>query len=268
MQRSAALRQKALQLSSEQDLLNSDSAQSKALEWILLDDDFFLCPDDPSFVQRYFLAVLYFSTGGANWNSCAAHQSSSCKGNRFLSATSECSWGGCECDRNNQLMRINLDSNNLKGGLPHEIGALNHLFELDLDSNKLTGEIPSSIGKLSMLTFLDLDENLLTGKIPEEIYDLKLLRSLDLDTNKLSGTISSRIGLLRNLFIIQFDNNQMTGMIPSEAGNLSNLDYLTLHRNSFSASIPESLCETSAKIYANCDLCTINGCCRDCLNVT
>jgi len=263
--RSVALKMEALQLSSEKDLLNKDSAQSKAIEWIILNDDFFLCPNDPSFAQRYFLALLYFSTNGNDWNSCAAHENSSCSGNRFLSSTSECSWTGCECDRNDQLTRINLDSNNLRGQIPNEIGALSHLFELDLDSNHLTGEIPTSVGQLSMLTFLDFDENKLTGKIPEEIYNLSLLRSLDLDTNQLTGTISTRIGLLPNLFIVQFDDNQMTGMIPTEAGKLNNLDYLTLHRNSFDGSIPEALCNTTAKIFANCNLCAIEGCCRDCL---
>lgn len=46
--------------------------QRSALNWIIDDDGAQLCPDDDSLVQRYTLAVFYYSTNGDNWRECNA----------------------------------------------------------------------------------------------------------------------------------------------------------------------------------------------------
>jgi len=43
---------------------------------------------------------------------------------------------------------------------------------LGLNSNELTGEVPSEIGNLTNLTYLSLYKNNLTGEIPESICNL------------------------------------------------------------------------------------------------
>ena len=88
-------------VSSSDDLNNSDSAQSKALQWILYEDSMGLCPqDEKALTQRYVMAVFYYAMNGDDWKECSQN-SSSCldnavfkqQRNNFLSGTRECTWG-------------------------------------------------------------------------------------------------------------------------------------------------------------------------------
>jgi hypothetical protein len=267
-QRTKALVKQAKEVSSAESLLNDTSVQSAAIRWIL-QDELTACPEDENFKQRYALAVFYFATIGDDWKSCSqlgeSTESSCAEGaNRFLSASSECSWGGCECDTSGMMVRLSLENNNLQGTIPKEIGALSQLTELDLEHNSLSGTIPHSIASLSRLEYLDLDENKLVGTIPEKIYSLSMLKALDLDTNMLTGTISSNIANLEELYIVQYDNNRMTGTIPSKVGLLPQLEYFTIVGNSFDGTVPETICNSAVTVLANCDLCSIKGCCKEC----
>ena len=247
---------------------SADDPRARAFDWLAVQDTGYLCPggaDDASIRQRYTLAVLYYSFGGDGWTQCAASLSVPCNSARFLSSKSECTWSGVTCDNTNSVSQLNLDSNNLVGTIPREIGALHRLFELDLDANGLSGPIPTNIGQLTDLVHLDLDENNLTGTIPEEIYDLTLLRGLDLDTNQLTGTLSTKIGQLPDLYIGQFDLNQLTGTIPTEIALLSSLAFFTMTGNNFTGTVPADICALqTVKFFAECNLCTTEFCCEDC----
>jgi hypothetical protein len=63
-------------------------------------------------VQRYVLAVLYYSTGGDNWDVCSASESATCNEGRsapYLSGENVCSWYNTECDSvDGNLIEINL----------------------------------------------------------------------------------------------------------------------------------------------------------------
>ena len=83
--------------------------QGKATTWILEQDMFKACPDDIDckFIQRWSLAVIYFSTNGDDWFECSANPNASdpCgtvrpfRGKeRFLSAGNECDWAGITCN--------------------------------------------------------------------------------------------------------------------------------------------------------------------------
>lgn len=48
------------------------SPQDIALEWLIQTDPFFVCPDNPKALQRYILAVFYYSTEGDDWEECSA----------------------------------------------------------------------------------------------------------------------------------------------------------------------------------------------------
>lgn len=73
--------EKLFPLSGEK-LIDVRSPQHKAARWIADEDPRQLDVDDPSFEQRYAMAVLYFSLGGDNWNSKDG----------WLSEKSECKW--------------------------------------------------------------------------------------------------------------------------------------------------------------------------------
>jgi hypothetical protein len=108
------------------DILGAESAdpnspQGLALDWITNKDGLYLCPDnEEALIQRYVAAVFYFSTGGGSWNQCNApddlddpaevgRANDECSvltstfpdltsgSNAWLTATSECEWGGLAC---------------------------------------------------------------------------------------------------------------------------------------------------------------------------
>ncbi len=113
---------------------------------------------------------------------------------------------------------------------------------LHLESSNLSGPIPPEIGNLVNLERLYLYDNQLTGEIPSEIGNLVNLRKLWSWANELSGEIPSEIGNLTNLNYLALNDNQLTGEIPPEIGNLTNLIQLYLHNNQL-IWIPESICD-------------------------
>ena len=67
-----------------------------AFNWLVDDDAFGICPDDEKLIQRYVMAVFYFSTDGSSWTECG--QVGGCAGTNFLSGTHECDWAGISCN--------------------------------------------------------------------------------------------------------------------------------------------------------------------------
>ena len=85
---------------------NLSTPQGRAFDWLVNKDEATLCPDAIKLIQRYVLAVIYYSTGGDAWFKCSASSNASDEcGNeapffnksRFLSSENECSWAGIRC---------------------------------------------------------------------------------------------------------------------------------------------------------------------------
>lgn len=263
-ERVTQLTSQVLSISTDVDLFDDPGTpQSKALKWLIEEDDLVVCPSSTNLEQRYILAVFYFETFGPGWSQCTL--GTPCDGEEWLSGVDECQWGGIECGEGSTVTAIHRDESRLTGGLPTEIGKLTFLVHLDLDSNNMTAPMPSTLGQLLYLETLDLDQNDMVGSIPDELYDAVSLRVIDLDGNSLTGTISSRIGLLPDLYFVQLDDNSMTGPIPSEIGDLSNLSFFSIFQNNFSGSVPTELCEHETVLYADCSVCLLDNCCTACL---
>ena len=211
------------EISSSIDLVNSNSPQFQAMEWILSIDT--VCPSDDNLTQRYILAVFYYATEGNKWSQCSALPDKPCENNdaRFLSNASECLWFHVTCNLEQQVFAISLCDNNLEGTIPPEIGFLENLQQIDLDQNKIGGRIPTSIGNLGSLLSIDLDSNKMTGPLPEALFYLSNLTEIDLDRNNFTGTLNTNIGNLTNLNFVQLNDNRLSGQIPSSIGNLSTL---------------------------------------------
>ena len=79
---------KIISVSGPEPPLTDGTPQFAARQFILNFDDSYLCPDAPNLVQRYVLAVLYYSTtgfspaeGGSTWAKCGANRfTSPCPG--------------------------------------------------------------------------------------------------------------------------------------------------------------------------------------------
>jgi hypothetical protein len=248
---------KILSKVSDPTLLVADgTAQNKAFNFMKVDN--FYCTNDPKIIQRYVMALTYFSTGGEGWTNCGAFSSTSacdpaiCKDNnqgngvnRWLDSGSECDWCGNQCNTTNNCMTvIDLDSINQSGTIPFELQELMILETLAFQRGNIKGGIPSQLGNIKTLQNLDLNFNNITGTIPGSIYGIPALEQLDLNDNNLVGTVSTKIGDLKNLSFLQLGNdspsgkNRFTGTIPSAIGELKDLTVLTTNNNDFVGSLP------------------------------
>jgi len=94
------------------------SPQRAALRWLQSSVNAQISTDD-QLLQRYALASLFYATGGSQWKNTSS----------WLSEENECSWyttsnAAMVCDSSGRISEINLESNNLQGFLPMEIGLL------------------------------------------------------------------------------------------------------------------------------------------------
>ena len=233
-----------------------DTPQGLATKWIIDQDAMQLCPDDPKIIQRWALAVMYFSTDGDEWDFCfdgddlcPQTEELGVFLNNFLSPVDECDWFGITCgavnatDGRRCVERIIFENNDLSGTIPTELALLPDLKVLGMEQGTTSGTIPSELGQLKKMIFIDLDFNELTGTIPSEIYQLTNLITLDLNVNFLNGTLDSRIGNLTNLEFVQLQKNSFTGTIPTEVGMLSSLETFNVHRNDFNGAMPRGVCD-------------------------
>ena len=253
-----SIREFALSLSSVESLQDPKSPQSKAVDWLVEDEQTNeMGWSGYELVQRYVLAVLYLSTGGDNWSS----------GTTWFLSPSVCGWGSrnLKCNGSGLVQNINLFNSTLQGTIPAELGALTALTSLILGSNELESSIPSEIGRLTALevlylgdnqltssiplelgqltglTYLDLYLNQLTARIPAELGQLTMLTALYLDFNQLSDTIPSQLGQLTELVSMSLYGNEMNGSIPSELGQLTALTWLDLRVNELTSNLPSEL---------------------------
>ena len=183
------------------------------LEQQHLPDDLHTCHT----IQRYVLAVFYFSTSGFQWTECSGpklyceeenikaslacnrtvtrHNSNDRIGSlgteAWLTPSHECEWGGLACHGENTpelaqcLDQIDLEANNLRGVIPDEVASLEHLRFLYLEKGEMSGTISSALGSLENLEVLGLSYNNFTGQVDPEICALRApegsLRNLEVD---------------------------------------------------------------------------------------
>eukprot|EP00980_Cylindrotheca_fusiformis_P017776 scaffold5605_cov128-Cylindrotheca_fusiformis.AAC.17 len=220
--------------------LDQTSPQYRALEWISREDPKELeAVRSIELLERYSLAVFYFSTEGEVWKSK----------DRWLTEVSHCMWRYLVCDFEDRVIALSMESNLVNGTIPTEIGNLRALESLNLHDNRAIGTIPSELNRLANLTSLSVAGNLLTGTIPIE-ESLSNLHELWLEGNALSSTIPSELGSLSSLRVLALSENKLTGILPSELGLLTALTAIWLSGNQLSGSIPSQLDHLSNMVEA------------------
>ena len=115
--------------------------QGKATTWFIEQDEFNACPNDGcEFIQRWALAVIYFSTNGDGWFECSGNPLATdpCgtvrpfRGKeRFLSSDTECDWAGITCNIEGCVTKIEFGKSfDLGATAPRSIGKSAQLTEL------------------------------------------------------------------------------------------------------------------------------------------
>jgi len=273
--------------SREKDLLDPSTPQFAARNWITFEDSLHLEPQAIIFLQRYVMAVLYFSTNGDGWQFCARKKlasssltSADCIGSdgvvsyRHLSGTSECNWYGIVCDEEllvitdisivgnglsgelhdelaelTYLKVLNLSRNNIEGRLPSYFDKTHDLREINLASNAFTGVIPSSLGIPNKLRTVAFNQNSLTGTIPGELFMSRTIRNLLLNGNNLEGDLPMELFENTSLQQLHIGENKFGGTISPLFGKLRKLQALFLPQSAFTGTLPGSIFSLSELAY-------------------
>ncbi|CAM9092024.1 unnamed protein product [Laminaria digitata] len=102
--------------------------------------------------DREALVALYNATGGPSW-----------KENTNWNTDADLSqWHGIKTSDQGRVVGLTLNSNNLQGHIPPQLGDLGALKYLYLSNNKLDGSIPPELGNLAALKWLHLGGNQLS----------------------------------------------------------------------------------------------------------
>lgn len=191
------------------------SPQYKALQWITMGDANQVGVDETDrIIQRYVLAVLFYSTNGDNW----VNQF------EFMTQDNECAWSGAlQCNSKGLITDIDLRENGLEGPIPHELSALTALKSLVFDTNDLSGALPTILQELTSLTRLDLWSNKLVESIPRDFFTMTDLESFKVGRNSITGALPSEIGLLTKMTVLSLERNVLTGQVPESIWDLTNM---------------------------------------------
>ncbi len=217
-------------------LKDNFSPQHRAYSW-LRDNERIMDYSEEQMLQRFAMATLYYATIGEQWLTSTL----------WMSNESECNWFGKtgskeKCNRNGELVHLELDINNLNGSLPPELGLLSSALEsITLSGgpdSKLSGTIPTEFGYLSRLKTFNIQNNAISGTIPSEIGNWQALTKIDLSQNSLRGELPTQIGKLSELNFFVVSNNELSGSLPSELGHLRKCQKMLFEGNAFVSSIP------------------------------
>ncbi len=168
-------------------------------------------------VQRYVMAVFYYTTGGGRVaDNSSGGWDDDCG---FVTAKNECEWKctkngngmGITCDESSRIQKILLPNNNLSGPIPREFKALTSLMELDISNNFIGGRLPESIGELRNMRSFNAADNELIGSLPSSLGNLSFLKSLNLMGNKFTGEIPPEVNRLGSLTSLWLSGNGFTG---------------------------------------------------------
>jgi hypothetical protein len=231
----------------EAKFLDSSSPQSQALDWLVF-EDLSLALDDMSgqrLLQRYALLAFAFSTNIELWSMSPEN-----RWHRQF-AEHECDFVGVDCDSEDRVTAIELDSRNLSGVLPEDIALLTSLTMLSVDDNSLQGTLPEVIYE-NLFQLGKIRPPLLLGVV--ESFRLSLELSLSLSTTDIiiCNVSVSRANCVR-LCIIYFpllfteyigvSLTRITGSISAKVGELTNLQAFRAEKSLLDGPLPDSLKE-------------------------
>mmetsp|Transcript_24781 Transcript_24781/g.37768 ORF Transcript_24781/g.37768 Transcript_24781/m.37768 type:complete len:867 (-) Transcript_24781:60-2660(-) len=268
---------------------DSTSPQSRALDWVYLDmlsrsgssttatsttRQINPPPQQFHMLQRYVLAVLYYSTNGDGWDNPLG----------FLSDDPECEWGVSDgyiptwygymdgslpnppCNDESNLIALSIGSNDLLGTIPKELALLTDLKFLALVDNPLSSTIPTELAQLTDLQVIRIVNcQQVTGQIPTEFGELRLLDYLDLAWNDLSGTIPTEFGQLTTLSGLWINANpRLGGQVPEQLGLMRSAETISISGTALTGIVPDPVCnirQGRVQIVSVCDQSQLLCCC-------
>jgi len=183
-----------------------------------------------TFSQRDLLEIIFYMTGGRNWNNNL---------NWLNEAAPICDWYGVSCepgDVEDKVVEIDLTDNGIYGEIPFETWRLPYLETLKLKGNAIT-VLFDGIENASNLKYLQISETGLTTF--EGIHRAPAIEFLHATDNNLPGSFPTDLLRLSNLKELYLNYNEITGKLPQEINTLVYLEELYLLHNQLTGQIPE-----------------------------
>lgn len=211
-------------------LMDAASTQSLAYTWMLKDPSYWSYSNS-TILQRWILAVFYYSTNGDDWtteNFPIDHQLGKAP---WMNYSDECYWessnqgqDGNICNSEGKLFALHVRSVGLNGTIPTEIGLLSTLRLFLANGNPgLRGTLPTELGLLSGMEKVQIKFNDMEGTIPTELGSWSSLTVAGLENNRFEGTLPTELGLWTNIRTLGVQGNNLRGPLPSEIGRLESL---------------------------------------------
>jgi hypothetical protein len=221
-------------------LSSPGTPQNEAYQW-LQTNAFLNVYTDNQILQRYALAVFFYSTNGpTTWDPVI-------RDDGWLTDAPECEWGSTA---NNQCTdgvytSLTLDFVGVSGTIPDELSLLTSMQRFSVRTSEealiaIGGEIPESMGRLTDIQTIRLNNQNLEGPIPQSVSLMTNLRVLVLSGNSLTGNIPAGLANTQGT-TINLDGNELAGQIPTELFSLTDLGALNLQGNDLSGPIPTEI---------------------------
>jgi Leucine rich repeat len=241
------------------DLTSPGTPQNAALFWLALEDTWYSADPaatttggqvDERFLQRFVLAVIYYSLSGDRWRNCHRDDPAcSTDGTKqsWLSNTDECSWNMIEGDDQghivawvaNKEVARSIEVKKLVGTLPPEMARLTFLQEINLVDVRVSGPLLTYLAAMTNLTVLNVHDSDFTGTIPFDFAATHpLLTEIDVNNNALYGTIPALLTSWSDVKVLDLSNNALAGSIPATIGSMGALTKLSLGKNTLTGDIP------------------------------
>ena len=126
-----------------------------------------------------------------------------------------------------------IESNNMIGPIPPEIGVLVYMTSYISFFNAQSGPIPTSLGLIEPLETFDVESNNMDGDLFQPEYagpeGLENVVNFRASLNNFRGTVPPEIGLWTKLQNLWFADNEISGTIPADIGNLVDMSEYTVH---------------------------------------
>ncbi|WIA35504.1 hypothetical protein OEZ86_003933 [Tetradesmus obliquus] len=154
-----------------------------------------------------------------------------------------CTWVYVTCDRNQNIIRLNMVYLGLAGKLPdgNVMKNLPHLTHIYLGGNLLKGTLPASWGTTLKPVELFLNDNQLEGPLPPQWGSMSTLNVLSLPYNQFTGGLPPQWGAMTSLHILKLNNNKLRGGVPQTYGNLKQISTITIFNNpQMAGCVPEA----------------------------
>ena len=229
---------------------DASSPQALSVEWVAGEQQY-KALDAPRRIQRYVLAVLYYST----FNVQHSHYNTA-RGDvpqgwtsalNWISAEHECDWEGVTCE-GDAVVGLLLREHSLSGSLPLELAFLStSLLSLDFTSNFLYMDGDATTTPLSHLDHvatLLLEDNYVyaTNGLPNGMDAMTALKKVTLSYNLLQGPFNGAVfGKLAMLTHLDVESNYIAGTLPSELLKLPDLVDLYIRSNLLELHLPTVL---------------------------